>query len=106
MTPLLRAAFPEAHIACVDNSPEMLASARESLAADGNVSFWQASMETYAPSAPVQVVFCNAALHWARDQLGVMARMVDWLTPGGVLAIQMPHTQQQPSHLLMDALLR
>lgn len=66
-------------------------------------SYVQDSFETFAPAAPVDLIFSNAALHWVAADLhaSLLPRLLSFLKPGGVLAFQIPDTRAQPSHLLM-----
>jgi len=90
--------FPNADIVGVDSSAEMLVAARKRLA---EVTFVAADVATWMPSAPVDVLFANALFQWVPDHLGVLARLMDTLTPGGVLAVQMPDNFDEPAHRLM-----
>lgn len=51
---------------------------------------------------PYDLVYSNAALHWTPDQTIHKRIVVNLLSSGGVLAVQMPDTRRQPSHLLME----
>lgn len=50
------------------------------------------------------IVFSNSSLHWCLDHAKLFPDLVrNIVNPnGGVLAVQMPDTQQQRSHVLMD----
>lgn len=49
------------------------------------------------------LVFSNAAMHWIPDQSIMVDALTNLVRPGtGVLAVQMPDTRVQPSHLLME----
>ena len=59
-----------AHFIGVDNSTEMLAKARETVAATGSIEWQQADLADWAAAtapASVDLVFSNAALHWIDD---------------------------------------
>jgi trans-aconitate methyltransferase len=51
---------------------------------------------------PFDLVFSNAALHWTPDQTIHKRILINLVSSGGVLAVQMPDTRRQPSHLLME----
>jgi trans-aconitate methyltransferase len=51
---------------------------------------------------PYDLIYSNAALHWSPDQTIHQRILINLLKPGGVLAVQMPDTRHQPSHLLME----
>ena len=66
----------------------------------------QGDVRTWHPEAPVDVVISNAVLHWVPGHEDLIARWAGWLTPGGVLAVQVPGNWRAPSHALLDALCR
>jgi trans-aconitate 2-methyltransferase len=82
----------------LDNSPEMLAAARERLP---NRVFVEADIATWLPEEPVDLFFANAVLQWIPDHLTVLSRLFAALAPSGVLAVQMPDNMSEPSHALM-----
>lgn len=101
MTRVLAERWPNASVVGVDTSPQMLAEAR-SLAIPGRLRFEEGDLATWQPSAPLDLLVCNAALHWAKDHAGVLASWSAMLSPGGVLAVQMPYAFRTPSHRLID----
>jgi trans-aconitate 2-methyltransferase len=101
VTALIRARWPEARVAGVDNSREMLDRAR---AAVPGVEWRAADLATWAPPAPVDLLVSNAALHWLGDHATLFPRLVSHLNPGGVLAVQMPAQDDAPSHRIGHAL--
>jgi trans-aconitate 2-methyltransferase len=82
-----------------DNSPAMLASARERLPGCrfelSDIAQWRA--EGAAP----ELLFANAALQWLPDHETLFPRLFAQLAPGGVLAVQMPDNLEEPTHRLM-----
>lgn len=100
-TALLQARWPQAHITGVDNSAEMLARARRDLPAldwvEADLGGWQAAQ-------PVDLLFANAVLHWLPRHETLLPRLLRMLRPGGVLALQMPANDDEPSHRLMREL--
>lgn len=94
----LKKRWLEAEVFGVDSSPDMLAKARE--VAPG-VTFIRADAGSWRPDEPVDVIFCNAVLHWLPDHGALFPRLMSLLTPGGVLAVQMPGNHESPSHRLM-----
>ncbi|KAF0717497.1 Aste57867_2259 [Aphanomyces stellatus] len=105
LTPFLRERFPTATIECVDASDSMLAAAAATHKELGlaDVRYTQANFESFEPSSPVDVIYTNAALHWVSFDVHtrLLPRLVSFLKPGGVLAIQMPDSRKMPSHQLM-----
>lgn len=95
VTALLRARWPAARIVGVDSSPPMLERARATLP---DVEWMQADLAAWAPAAAVDLLVSNAALHWLDDHATLFPRLLSYLRPGGVLAVQMPAQQGAPSH--------
>lgn len=98
-TELLAARWPEAEILGLDTSPDMLEKARKRLP---GVTFEEADASTWSPAAPVDVIFANAIFQWLPGHLAVLARLLDQLTPGGALAVQMPDNLAEPTHRAMS----
>jgi trans-aconitate 2-methyltransferase len=96
LAPLLQARWPQARITGVDSSPEMLVRARKDHPA---VEFVLADVHRWRPSAPVDVLYSNAALHWIEGHAELLVRLLtEGLSPGGTLAVQMPRNFGAPSH--------
>lgn len=100
-TALLHARWPRARIRGVDNSAEMLRSARQALPA---LEWIQADLAGWQADTPVDLLFANAVLHWLPDHATLLPRLLGMLRPGGVLALQMPSNDHEPSHRLMREL--
>ncbi len=97
-TALLAERWPAAEVTGVDNSPEMLSTAR----ADHPDRRWvEADIATWQPDEPLDVAYSNAALHWVDDHHTLLPRLVQMVRPGGVLAVQMPRNFDQPTHTLL-----
>jgi trans-aconitate 2-methyltransferase len=97
-TALLVERWPEAEVTGVDNSAEMLTRAR----AGGVRATWTlADIAQWAPAAPVDVLFSNAALQWLPDHASLVPRLLGEVPPGGVLAVQMPRNFGSPAHVLL-----
>jgi trans-aconitate 2-methyltransferase len=79
----------------VDSSPAMLAKARHAACYR---ALSEADIATWVPESPPALFFSNAALHWIGDHHVLMPRLAALLTPGGVLAVQMPRQYFAPSH--------
>ncbi len=100
-TALLRGRFPEAHITGVDNSQVMLQRARRELP---DIEWVEADLQTYRAPQPLDLLFANAVLQWLPDHLSLLPALLESVKPGGVLAVQMPHNFDEPSHRLMREL--
>lgn len=81
----------------IDSSDSMLARAAELdepglRCVKGEIATWT------PPGEPYDVVFSNAALQWLDDHPHLFARIIGFLAPGGVLAVQMPINYDHVSH--------
>lgn len=99
-TALLLERFPAADVTGIDNSPAMLEAAR---AACPGARFRFADLATWEPDGSPGLLFSNATFQWVPGHLDVLVRLAAKLTPGGVLAVQMPDNLMEPSHALMEA---
>ena len=98
VTRLLAQRWPDARVVGVDDSAEMLAQAAKE--APGIV--WQCqSVASWTPDRAADLIYSNAALHWLPDHQALFRRLMGCLTPGGVLAVQMPRNFSEPSHALI-----
>lgn len=86
----------------VDSAPAMLETAR---ATDHYTRLEASDIADWSPDAPPAMIFSNAALHWVPDHRLLMPRLAGHLAPGGVLAVQMPHQNNAPSHRLWRSLM-
>lgn len=95
LTRTLARRWPDATIEAIDNSPEMVAAARESgiAAQHGDVTQWE-------PASDTDVVVSNAVLHWVPDHRQLLRRWVGLLPSGAWLAVQLPGNFRAPSHTL------
>ena len=97
-TQVLVDAFPAAQVTGIDNSPAILARARE---ACPSARFEHGDVESWMPERRADLLFSNAAFQWLPDHLAVLQRLLAALAPGGVLAVQMPDNLDEPSQALM-----
>ncbi len=97
-TQLLSRVFPTAQVVGVDNSANMLRVARFR---QPDAQFLEQDIELWRPDEPVDLIFANAALHFAPDHYGLIRRLVSYLSEGGRLAVQMPNNMHEVSHALM-----
>ncbi|MEO5338076.1 MAG: methyltransferase domain-containing protein [Magnetospirillum sp. WYHS-4] len=95
VTRLIAERWPRARVTGVDSSSAMLDEARRQSDAvlwrEGDIADWR-------PEAPLDLIFSNAALHWLDDHGRLFPRLLGSLTPGGVLAVQLPRNFDAPSH--------
>jgi trans-aconitate 2-methyltransferase len=96
-TALLRHRWPDAATIGLDNSPEMLAAAKQAYPAEqwllADAAAWQAEH-------PFDLVFSNAALQWLPDHATLFPQLLAHVAPGGALAVQMPAHYASPLHLV------
>ena len=98
VTRVLGERWPNAQITGVDNSAEMLAATSDDLRGDSRYSFVAASLDAWEPSAPIDLIFSNAALQWLDEHSWHILRLAASVAAGGVLAVQMPSNHAAPSH--------
>lgn len=95
VTALLRARWPQAKITGIDNSREMLERAQT---AAPDAAWELADLAQWAPASPPDLIVSNAALHWLDDHPKLFPRLMSYLAPDGMLAVQMPAQHVAPSH--------
>lgn len=100
LTSTLLTRWPEARIWGVDNSPEMLAQAA-TLPPHPHLRFVRADLAQWRPDVPLDRIVSNAALHWVPHHAALLPRLVSFLAPRGVLAVQVPYNFAAPSHRLL-----
>jgi trans-aconitate 2-methyltransferase len=94
-TALLGARWPEAVVEGIDSDDAMLAEARRRAPAGAWI---RGDAATWAPDRACDVLFSNATLHWLDDHATLFPRLLSFVRPGGVLAVQMPRNYGDPSH--------
>ncbi|NEG96617.1 methyltransferase domain-containing protein [Bifidobacterium sp. SMB2] len=101
-TAVLRERYPHAEILGVDNSPEMIAAARESHP-DIDFAPFDASNPADFDALPhdFDVVFSNACIQWVPDHPRLIPAMLGLLRPGGMLAVQTPMNYEEPIHRII-----
>ena len=98
-TELLIERFPDAEVIGVDSSPDMLRQARAQLP---SLKFVEADLSTWMPEPGTDLLFGNAVFHWVPGHPKVLARLLQSLPSGGVLAVQMPDNTNEPALMLME----
>ena len=87
-TQVLRARWPDARIVGIDNSPEMIESARR---AHPDQTWVLADAATWQPQRPLDLIYSNAALQCMPDHGALLPRLFSLVAPGGALAFQIPN---------------
>jgi trans-aconitate 2-methyltransferase len=95
ITRLMAERWPHAEVVGSDSSREMLAKASQM---PSRVRWQQADVRHWRPDQPHDIIYSNAVLHWVGGHEDLLPRLVSFLAPGGVLAIQMPLSWDEPSH--------
>ena len=95
----LTARWPDATVTAIDSSATMLKKARDTHG--DHVTWIEASIDTFEPPEPLDLIYSNAALQWLDDHETLFPKIASWLKPGGFLAIQMPRNFDAPSHQIM-----
>jgi trans-aconitate 2-methyltransferase len=95
VTKLLANRWPEALIIGIDSSEEMLKEASKRAA---NIEWEVGDIGTWQPAVRPDLIFTNAALHWESNHTKLFTRLMASLSPGGVLAVQMPSNFSALSH--------
>lgn len=104
-TSVLAKKFPEAKIIGIDNSDDMIASARKE---NPNIEFRKldAEKEIAEIKERYDVVFSNACIQWIPNHRKLLKDMFSLLNAGGVLAVQIPLQSKHPVHGIMKSLAR
>lgn len=98
VTAILRRRFPQARLLGVDGSPAMLEKARTAVP---EAHFIEGDFATWRPEGPApDLIYSNAALHWAGGHETLFPRLVSLLAADGVLAVQMPAMHNAPLRAL------
>jgi trans-aconitate 2-methyltransferase len=97
-TEVLRERYPDAHIAGVDSSADMIEAARQRLP---GIAFEVADIRRWRPGQPLDVILANAVLQWIPGHETVVPALIAELNPGGSLAVQTPDNLDEPTHRLM-----
>ena len=103
VTKVLKARWPQATLAGVDSSEEMLERAR---AEDPDIDWSAADLNEWRPGAPTDLLYSNAALHWLDDHGSLFPHLMSQLGPGGCLAAQMPRNWHAASHTSITEIVR
>jgi trans-aconitate 2-methyltransferase len=93
-TELLVARYPHSEVVGLDSSPDMLRKARERLP---NLKFVEADIAAWSPEPHTDLLFSNAVMQWLPGHATVLRRLLEALSPGGVMAVQMPDNTREPA---------
>lgn len=97
-TEVLAARYRHASVSGIDSSPDMIAAAQQRMP---GVDFTIASVQSWVGNGAYDVILANAVLQWVPDHDKLLPRLVQRLSAGGALAVQMPDNLDGPAHRLM-----
>ena len=93
ITAILRQRFPDADVVGIDGSATMLEKARETVP---HCRFEQGDFFQWQPPEPIDLLYSNAALQWVDRHSTLFPRLLSFVKPGGVFAVQMPAMHDMP----------
>lgn len=98
-TAVLANRFPNAFITGIDNSPNMIEAAKK---AYSNLNFVLADANAdFSVSEKYDLVFSNACIQWIPDHKTLIPKLLDSVSCGGYLAIQVPMNGDTPIQQLI-----
>jgi trans-aconitate 2-methyltransferase len=102
-TQALAQRWPQAELAGLDSSPQMIEQARRDFPKIrwllGDITSWSAG-----PGPSFDVIFSNAALQWVPDHAMIYPQVMNRVAPGGAFAVQVPYNFDAPPNLAARAL--
>lgn len=98
VTRLLKERWPQAEVAGVEGSAEMVAAGRK---AAPDIDWQQQDLASWHPARTYDLIYSNAALQWLPDHAALFPSLMQRLQPGGILAVQMPRNFNARSHALI-----
>lgn len=97
-TELLRAIYPGALISGIDSSADMISAARKRMP---GINFEVADIANWQGGDSYDIILANASLQWVPDHATLFPGLINKLSAGGSLAVQMPDNFDEPAHQLM-----
>ena len=97
-TEVLAARYPQARVAGIDSSADMIVAARRRLP---QIDFAVQDLTAWTDAGPFDVILANAVLQWVPEHQLVLPSLVARLRANGALAVQMPDNLDEPAHRLM-----
>lgn len=97
-TALLAAAFPKAQLTGIDSSHAMIARAKSAVP---KAKFIVGDVAQWPPHPDADLVFSNAMFQWLPDHARHFVRLLEAMKPGAILAVQMPDSLGEQSHVQM-----
>ena len=103
VTTQLAIRWPDARVVGLDNSAAMIAAARVDFP---ELEFEIADIDGWVASEQCDVIYSNAALHWVDHHERLFPHLLDQVSGGGYLAVQIPANFADPSHTIVRDLAR
>ncbi len=102
-TTILKQYFSNANIKGVDKSKVMLEKARSSYP-DICFEEFDATVDLCNISSKYDLVFSNACIHWIENHPKLLREMMNILSEGGILAIQIPMTKSKAHQVIYETI--
>jgi trans-aconitate 2-methyltransferase len=96
-TEVLRERYPQAQIVGIDSSPDMIEAARKRLP---DIAFEVADIDGWSGQG-FDVILANAVIQWIPGHQALLPALIAKLATGGSLAVQIPDSLDEPTHLTM-----
>lgn len=100
-TEVLQRFFPQATIAALDSSEDMIEKAQQRLP---HVRFDVGSIQDWMPNEHYDLILANASLQWVPNHQQLYPHLMQQLSPTGALAVQTPDNLGEPAHELLKKL--
>lgn len=97
-TEVLAARYTGAKVFGIDSSQDMIAAARTRMPA---AQFAVQDIADWQDRGPFDVILANAVFQWVPHHESLLPDLIQRLTVGGALAVQMPDNLEEPAHQLM-----
>ncbi|MGN1137173.1 MAG: methyltransferase domain-containing protein [Oscillospiraceae bacterium] len=99
-TAQLRRRFTDAYILGVDNSEDMIETARKNNS-EIDFALCDASCGLNGLDGKFDIVFSNACIQWISNHEKLIPEMMSLLKDGGILAVQIPMNYNEPIHKII-----
>ena len=100
-TQVLRRRWPRSRVQGVDQSIEMIESARRQYPGQ---DWTVADISNWRPAEPTHLLYANAALQWLPNHEALMPRLFTFIAPNGALAFQIPSSTFAKVRTLIHAI--
>ena len=97
-TRILYNRWPNAIISGLDSSASMIEKAKDDFP---GIDWILADAAHFKPGKKYDLIFSNAALQWIHGHDTLLPKLLGWLKPGGILAVQVPANSESKLHLAM-----